>query len=67
MYKTKLRHVDIQKHWLRQEIINKTISLAWISINNMPADGFTKVLSSQKFEAFKKQLNMVDIASKIQL
>jgi hypothetical protein len=47
------------------EIINKTISLAWISTNNMPADGFTKVLSSQKFKAFKKQLNMVDIASKI--
>jgi hypothetical protein len=35
--------VDIQRHWLRQEIINKTISLAWISTNNMPADGFTKV------------------------
>jgi hypothetical protein len=33
----------------------------------MPVDGFTKVLSSQKFKAFKKQLNMVNIASKIQL
>jgi hypothetical protein len=33
----------------------------------MPADGFTKVLSSQKFKTFKKQLNMVDIASKLQL
>jgi hypothetical protein len=59
--------MDIQRHWLRQEVINKTISLAWISTNNMPADGFTKALTSQKFEAFKKQLNMVDIASKLQL
>jgi hypothetical protein len=33
----------------------------------MPADGFTKVLLSQKFEAFKKQLNMANIASKLQL
>jgi hypothetical protein len=33
----------------------------------MPADSFIKVLLSQKFKAFKKQLNMVDIALKLQL
>jgi hypothetical protein len=31
----------------------------------MPADGFTKVLLSQKFKAFKKQLNIVNIALKL--
>ncbi|KAF5186325.1 Transposon ty1-gr2 gag-pol polyprotein, partial [Thalictrum thalictroides] len=61
---TKLRHVDIHQHWLRQECQNGTIKLEWIETSEMPADGLTKCLSSQRHQVFLKQLNMVDIKSR---
>ena len=58
---TKLKHVDIAQHWLRQEVANKSINIEWISTNNMAADGLTKALHIQKHKEFIKQLNLVDI------
>jgi hypothetical protein len=62
---TKLRHVDIHQHWLRQEVEEGRISIRWIPTAEMPADGLTKSLSAQKHEAFIKQLNLVDIQEKL--
>jgi hypothetical protein len=58
---TKLKHVDIHQHWLRQEVNNKTINIDWISTSIMPADGLTKALPLQKYKTFVSQLNLVDI------
>ena len=58
---TKLKHVDIHNHWLRQEVAHQNIQIKWISTTEMPADGLTKALPRQKHEAFLWQLNMVDI------
>lgn len=55
---TKLRHVDIHHHWLRQEIEKKRIEIQWISTHDMPADGFTKALTRQKHEHFLRLLNL---------
>ena len=60
---TKLRHVDIHRHWLRQEVQNGKIALQWLPTADMPADGLTKALSAQMHAAFVKQLNLVDISS----
>ncbi|EFQ93759.1 hypothetical protein PTT_08755, partial [Pyrenophora teres f. teres 0-1] len=46
--KTKLRHVDIHNHWLRQEAERKKIRVIYTPTNNMIADGFTKPLSANK-------------------
>jgi hypothetical protein len=58
---TKLKHVDIHQHWLRQETAKGTVKIEWISTTDMPADGFTKALGPQKHRAFLQQLNLVDI------
>ena len=60
---TKLKHVDIHQHWLRQETTKGTVKVEWISTGEMPADGFTKPFGPQKHSAFLKQLNLVDISS----
>ncbi|KHJ34172.1 hypothetical protein EV44_g4360 [Erysiphe necator] len=62
---TKLKHIDIHQHWLRQEFSRDVIKLDWISTSKMPADGLTKCLSDQKHQNFIRQLNMVDFKSKI--
>jgi hypothetical protein len=60
---SKLRHVDIHRHWLRQEVQNGKIAIQWLPTADTPADGLTKPLSTQKHAAFVEQLNLVDISS----
>lgn len=60
---TKLKHVDIHQHWLRQELEEKRLRIEWISTNEMEADGFTKPLPRLKHESFIKQLGLVDISA----
>jgi hypothetical protein len=57
---TKLRHVDIQNMWLRQENSKGVFQVTYLATNDMPADGLTKSLPRQKFEHFKALLNLQD-------
>jgi hypothetical protein len=57
----KLKHVDIHRHWLRQEIQTNRINVNWCSTAEMLADDFIKVLSRQKHEEFLRQLHLIDI------
>ncbi len=59
---TKLKHVDIHRHWLRQKVQIERINLSWISTAEMFADEFIKILSRQKHEKFLKQLHLIDIS-----
>ena len=62
---TKLRHVDIHQHWLRERVQKEDIDIAWVPTRDMKADGFTKPLPRQRFKAFIQQLNLVDIQASI--
>ena len=57
---TKLRHVDIHQHWLRERVQEGELKVGWISTNDIPADGLTKPLPRQKHERFVKLLGLVD-------
>jgi hypothetical protein len=58
---TKLKHVDIHKHWLREKIQTNRISVNWCSTAAMSADDFIKMLLRQKHEEFLRQLHLIDI------
>ncbi|KAJ5314846.1 uncharacterized protein N7443_001730 [Penicillium atrosanguineum] len=62
VFDTKLRHVDIHHHWLRQEVRAGRIAIRWTPTASMVADGLTKVLPRQKHDNFVRLLNMVDIS-----
>lgn len=62
---TKLRHVDIHNHWLRQEIQAGTISVKYIASNQMLADGLTKALPPAKWSSFLQLLGIEDMKVKI--
>lgn len=59
---TKLRHVDIHQHWLRQETQSKRILIDWIPTSLMPADGLTKTLTGQRFHNFVRLLGLTEFA-----
>jgi hypothetical protein len=62
---TKLRHVDIHHHWLRQEVSNKVIRVEYVHSHQMTADGLTKVLPVNKWSSFLEQLGMVETKERI--
>ncbi|KAI1003293.1 hypothetical protein K3495_g4911 [Podosphaera aphanis] len=55
---TKLRHVDIHQHWIRQETLKGNMVVKWIPTSEQQADGFTKLLPKQLFEKFVVQLGL---------
>jgi hypothetical protein len=63
---TKLRHIDIHQHWLRQEVQNGNVDVEWIPTAMMRADGLTKTLPRQPHERFIRQLNLVDIQTVVE-
>lgn len=58
---TKLRHIDIHQHWLRQEVRARRIPIQWVKTSEMVADGLTKLLPRQKHLEFVKLLGMEDV------
>jgi hypothetical protein len=58
---TKLRHVDVQNMWLKQEFKKGRFLVEYLQTDQMPADGLTKALSRSKFERFRSMLNLIDI------
>lgn len=57
---TKLRHVDIHNHWIRQEVSAGRIKVEYVQSAEMIADGLTKVLPRSKWEGFLQQLGLVE-------
>ena len=62
---TRLRHIDIRNHWLREKVQNKEINVRWVVTDDMTSDGFTKPLPGDKHARFMKQLGLVDISHQI--
>ena len=62
---TKLKHVDIQNHWLHQEVRDGKIVVKYVSTKKMIANGLTKALSKTEFNKFLGQVNLINIADKI--
>jgi hypothetical protein len=58
---TKLRHVDIHNHWLRQEVLNGSIEVVYTPTAKIMADGLTKALQGSNFNAFISQIGLVDV------
>ncbi len=56
---TRTKHIDIQHHYIRDEVLGERIKLTYVPTEEMVADGLTKPLGPVKFEEFLKQLRML--------
>lgn len=59
-YTIKLRHVDVHRHWLGQEVKKKNIAVKWTFTAHILADGFIKALSPQKHKHF---VDLIDLTT----
>ena len=64
---TKLRHVDIHSHWLRQEVQRGSIRLSWQETKKMMADGLTKALNKALFQRFRDMIGLEDQGERLTL
>ena len=62
----KLKHINIHKYWLYQEVQDNHLIIHWIPTAEMTTDRLTKVLPLQKHEIFLKQLGLVDIRKQLE-
>lgn len=62
---TKLRHVDIHNHWLRERAQRKEIEVLHCPTGLMLADGLTKALPADKFAIFRDQVGVENCEERI--
>ena len=55
---TRTKHIDIQHHYIRDEVTSGRINLVYTPTELMLADGLTKPLSSVKFLNFIREMHM---------
>ena len=55
---TRTKHIDIQYHFVRQNVQDATVKLNYIPTKDQPADGLTKALDTTKFGHFVKCLGL---------
>ena len=66
LLQTKLRHVDIHNHWLRQEAARKRIQVVYTPTDDMIADGLTKTLPFDSHQRFVRHVGLVDIQQRLE-
>ncbi len=57
-FHARIKHIDIQIHFIREKVIEGFIDLAYVSIDQMIADDLTKSLVRDKFVQFRAALEI---------
>jgi hypothetical protein len=52
------KHIQTQHHFVREKIANGSVELRYISIKEQVADGLTKLLCRDLFQAFRKTIGV---------
>lgn len=55
---TRLKHIDIRYHYIREVVESKLVEVFYIDDNDNPADMFTKNLGHVKFQKFRALLGL---------
>jgi hypothetical protein len=57
-FHARIKHIDIQTHFIKEKMIEEFIDLTYVSINQMIADDLTKSLIKDKFVQFRVVLEI---------
>ena len=55
---SKSKHIEIQYHFIRDLVEEKTVYLEFITTDNQKADIFTKPLDGPKYETLRKTIDV---------
>ena len=57
-FHSRTKHIDIQWHFVRDQVETGAVRFEWVPTNDMVADGLTKPLTNEKFAVFIGQLGL---------
>jgi hypothetical protein len=57
-FHARIKHIDIQTHFIREKVVEEFIDLAYVFIDQMIADDLTKSLARDKFVQFRVALEI---------
>ena len=63
---TKLKHVDIQNHWLHQEYQQSCIIVHYVESKSMIVNDLMKAFLLNSHHQFLDQMNLIDIQDHLQ-
>jgi hypothetical protein len=58
MFHGRVKHIEIDFHFVRERVARKLLEVRLISIEDQIADGFTKALTMKKLASFRDNLNL---------
>ena len=59
VFHARMKHIEVHYHYVRERLSAGEISLVYVPTQDNLADLFTKALSREKFEAFRKALGLL--------
>jgi hypothetical protein len=59
VYHARTKHIEVDYHYIREKVLNKDITISFISTSDQIADVFTKGLSSARFLFLKSKLKVI--------
>ncbi len=57
-FHARIKHIDIQTHFIRKKVTKRFIDLTYVFINQMIVDDLTKSLIKDKFVQFRNALEI---------
>lgn len=57
-FHSRTKHIDIQWHFVRDQVETGAVAFEWIATAEMAADGLTKALTTDKHQAFVRQIGL---------
>jgi hypothetical protein len=57
----RIKHVEVNYHFVRDQVIKKQLEVRFISTDDQVTDGFTKALSQGRLMEFQRNLNLIKL------
>jgi hypothetical protein len=57
----RMKHIEVDYHFIRDRITKKLLDVRFISTDNQVADGFTKAVPQRKLFEFQHNLNLIKL------
>ena len=57
---SRTKHIDVRHHFIKDQVLNETIFLDYVSMDNQVTDIFTKPLHEERFCHLRRELGVFD-------